>query len=855
MALDYYYGTKYSCADCGTPLEIDVIVSFNTGTVVTINKNYISNITGYNYRITGEASFDEFADVLEPTPYNNCSEACTGPTTTTTTEPPATTTTTLAPPPPTTTTSTTLAPQTTTTTTAAPPPPTTTTTTTLAPPPPTTTTTLAPATTTTTTTVAPPPPTTTSTTTVAPPPPTTTSTTTTLPPMSFTYSTSCAGGEGTGIITINSITGGTGIGYQYSIQPTPGIWYDYPTTNQLTGLANGTYTVAVRDSAGNGTSTPGISISCVNPTTTTSTTTSGPTTTTTSGPTTTTTLAPQTTTTTTTTAPQPTTTSTTTTIAPSQYDYYYADQYECSDCSTVLQTDTIVRFDTGTAVLVNKNYISFSGDFNYRIKGDASYDQFAPLMQNIPFNSCTEICNPTTTTTLGPTTTTTSGPTTTTTSGPTTTTTSGPTTTSTTTLSAIYDYYFANVYDCVDCGAPIEYDALVKFPEGTNVFLNRHYKSYRTGYNYRIISDAAFDPFAELLDTIPYNSCNIACLGTTTTTTTAAPTTTSTTTAGPTTTSTTTSGPTTTTTSGPTTTTTSGPTTTTTAGPTTTTTAGPTTTTTAGPTTTTTTRPVTTSTTTTRPPTTTTTTTTIGPSSSYTITYSPNQNGWTSFHSFQPEWMVALNSGFYSFKNGNLYRHYSNSNRNSYYGIVYPSSITTVFNNEPTQTKKFKTIATNSTVPWDTVVTSDQGSGSMKADLYDLKEGTYYAYIRRNANDNNLSMISAQGVGNLLSISGNTLTFSFNVGSIISDGDLAYWVDTNNNLVLAGTVSSHSNNTITLSNVGTLPTAGKFILYIKNSIAESTPTKGTYLQVNLTATSEEYSEIVSVSSEVFKSFS
>ena len=239
----------------------------------------------------------------------------------------------------------------------------------------------------------------------------------------------------------------------------------------------------------------------------------------------------------------------------------------------------------------------------------------------------------------------------------------------------------------------------------------------------------------------------------------------------------------------------------------------------------------------------------------YTLTYSPTQNGWTSFHSYEPEWMVAMNNAFYSFKNGNLYKHYSNSNRNTYYGIIYPSSITTVFNAEPTQTKKFKTIATNSTVAWDTIVDSDQGSGSMQAEFYSLKEGTFYAYIRRNVDDENLSMTSAQGVGNLLSVSGNRLIFDFNIGSIISDGDKAYWIDANNDLVLAGTVFSHDNNSITLSSVGILPTAGKFILYLKNSVAESTPTKGTYLEVNLTSTTNTYSEIVSVSTDVFKSFS
>jgi hypothetical protein len=117
--------------------------------------------------------------------------------------------------------------------------------------------------------------------------PTTPAPTTTLSPVSFTYATSCAGGEGTGVITITGISGGTGTGYQFSIQPTPGIWYDYPASNQLTGLGNGTYTVAVRDSLGNGTSTPGISISCITPTTTIAPTTTVAPTTTTIAPTTT----------------------------------------------------------------------------------------------------------------------------------------------------------------------------------------------------------------------------------------------------------------------------------------------------------------------------------------------------------------------------------------------------------------------------------------------------------------------------------------------------------------------------------------------------------------------------------------
>ena len=237
----------------------------------------------------------------------------------------------------------------------------------------------------------------------------------------------------------------------------------------------------------------------------------------------------------------------------------------------------------------------------------------------------------------------------------------------------------------------------------------------------------------------------------------------------------------------------------------------------------------------------------------YTITYSPNQNGWTSYHSYEPEWMVTMNNFLYTFKGGNLYKHNSNQIRNSYYGVLYPSKITTIFNNEPSQTKQFKTIATNSTTPWETAILSDQGAGFIDADYYDLKEGTWYAYIRRLPGDNNLSMISAQGIGNVTSYVSNILIFNFHVGSIISDGDMVYWSN-NGSLELIGDVVWHTDNSIFVNQTGSAPTNGAFILYIKNSVAESTPTRGTYLSVELTNNDTDYTEMYMITSDVFKSY-
>jgi hypothetical protein len=213
-----------------------------------------------------------------------------------------------------------------------------------------------------------------------------------------------------------------------------------------------------------------------------------------------------------------------------------------------------------------------------------------------------------------------------------------------------------------------------------------------------------------------------------------------------------------------------------------------------------------------------------------------------------------MNNYLYTFKNGNLYKHNSNPVRNSYYGVLYPSKITTVFNNEPYQTKSFKTIATNSTTAWDTAIISDQGDGEIDSTWYELKEGTWYAYIRRLSSSNNdVSMTSVQGIGNVTTYAAGVLTFTFNIGDIISTGDNLYWVNAGV-LTLIGPITAHTTTTVTVNVTGTAPTNGSFILYEKSPVAESTPTRGTYLSVEFTNSDTDYTEMFMVTSDVFKSY-
>jgi len=174
------------------------------------------------------------------------------------------------------------------------------------------------------------------------------------------------------------------------------------------------------------------------------------TTTTTTSTTTTTTTAAPTTTTTTTAAPTTTTTSTTTTTTTDPYDYYIADEIDCSNCS-VVAADQRVSFPTGTSVTLNRyyRYVGFANDFTYYVKSVTTAGG-AVLLELPSYTTCNAACGNTTTTSTT-TSTTTAAPTTTTTTtaAPTTTTTTTlaptTTTTSTTTTTTTLGYAFVDI--------------------------------------------------------------------------------------------------------------------------------------------------------------------------------------------------------------------------------------------------------------------------------------------------------------------------------------------------------------------------------------------------------------------------
>lgn len=259
----------------------------------------------------------------------------------------------------------------------------------------------------------------------------------------------------------------------------------------------------------------------------------------------------------------------------------------------------------------------------------------------------------------------------------------------------------------------------------------------------------------------------------------------------------------------------------------------------------------------------------------YTLTYSPMLEGWTSFHSYYPEWMTNMNNFLYTFKSGELWKHNTNATRNSWYGAASDASkVTIVFNDAPSESKMFKTLACETDSPWKATITTDLNAGVMEASYFQLKEGDYFTYIRRAPNTIDLKAMSTQGIGNVSSASINVTTgflevfFAFEIPNTISvfdqtvipksGGDILYCV-ISGVPTLIGDIDEIVNdpltgNKIVVKSFAAVPNTNNFAYAIKNAVAESYGARGYYMEVLLENTSSTAVELFAISSQIFKSY-
>ena len=86
---------------------------------------------------------------------------------------------------------------------------------------------------------------------------------------------------------------------------------------------------------------------------------------------------------------------------------------------------------------------------------------------------------------------------------------------------------------------------------------------------------------------------------------------------------------------------------------------------------------------------------TITPDTYSTLSFEDDINGWTSFFTYEPNFVGSLKSKYYSFYDAEIYEHYDQTPghiRSTFYGVTSNSSVEFIFNANPSIIKNFKTV-------------------------------------------------------------------------------------------------------------------------------------------------------------------
>ena len=135
--------------------------------------------------------------------------------------------------------------------------------------------------------------------------------------------------------------------------------------------------------------------------------------------------------------------------------------------------------------------------------------------------------------------------------------------------------------------------------------------------------------------------------------------------------------------------------------------------------------------------------------STETLVFDDTVKGWVSFYDYSPNKIISLNNNYFTAYDGKLYEHYvlapSSAERAKFYGTVYDSNVTFVFNGGPSTVKNFQTINYEGDSGWymlsfitntDTATPISQATfatslqdlqNSLLVNNFKLKEDKYYA--------------------------------------------------------------------------------------------------------------------------------
>ena len=237
-----------------------------------------------------------------------------------------------------------------------------------------------------------------------------------------------------------------------------------------------------------------------------------------------------------------------------------------------------------------------------------------------------------------------------------------------------------------------------------------------------------------------------------------------------------------------------------------------------------------------------------------TLGFSELNKGWTSFYSFIPEDMVNIKSDFFTFKDGNIYKHnVEGDTRNRFYNNFYPSEVETLLNQDPSTVKNFRTVnLEGSSAFWRTEFTTDLDKGGATYEDFQERERFFKAHIRTDRDDSlNMDRLTIQGLGTVISRQDTSLYFRF-IDQAIDIGDFVYKIY-GKSYTFLGEIKAVFDDYILLDGVNEEVKPGQFCFATKDPVIESYGLKGYFSSIRLTSYESTKVELFAVSSEATQS--
>ena len=112
-----------------------------------------------------------------------------------------------------------------------------------------------------------------------------------------------------------------------------------------------------------------------------------------------------------------------------------------------------------------------------------------------------------------------------------------------------------------------------------------------------------------------------------------------------------------------------------------------------------------------------------------TLSFDDKVNGWTSFLTYNPNFGGSVASNFYTWNGAELYKHYSNENKNTYYEVFQPSTVTVVSNQNPSLVKHYKTVNYEGTNNWKVISFKSPADDSTDYNAYPIPGNITGRYV------------------------------------------------------------------------------------------------------------------------------